>query len=99
MLGNGAERRLKPWSSRQAFATPRYGILCRRYVKEVLNAPGVSPDSFNNLSLIHIFFHIVNYPGAQATAIVGINDAGDLCGSEGGTNFADARAFVAIPQQ
>ncbi len=44
-------------------------------------------------------FHIVNYPGAQATAVVGINDAGDLCGSEGGTNFADARAFVAIPQQ
>jgi len=43
-------------------------------------------------------YAIVNYPGAQATAIVGINEAGDLCGSEGGTNFANAKAFIAIKQ-
>ena len=40
-------------------------------------------------------FQILNYPGAKATAIVGINDDGDVCGSAGGSGFANAVAFVA----
>ena len=42
-------------------------------------------------------FTIVNYPGAGATAIVGINDRGDLCGGYGGPDFAEpVQAFIAI---
>jgi probable HAF family extracellular repeat protein len=48
------------------------------------------------IATVRGIFEIVNYPGAIATAIVGINDRGDLCGSEGGTNFANAKAFLAI---
>jgi hypothetical protein len=43
-------------------------------------------------------FTLVEYPGAAATAIVGINDGGDLCGAYGGADFQPAAAFVAILQ-
>lgn len=43
-------------------------------------------------------FTLVEYPGAAATAIVGINDHGDLCGAYGGPIFQPAAAFVAILQ-
>ena len=41
---------------------------------------------------------LVEYPGAAATAVVGINDNGDLCGAYGGAYFQTAAAFVAISQ-
>lgn len=44
-------------------------------------------------------FATVNYPNAAATAIVGINDQGDICGAYGGMNFSPAMAFLAIYQQ
>jgi hypothetical protein len=44
-------------------------------------------------------FTIVNYPGAKATAIVGINDRGDLCGAYGPAPAVAQKAFVAILQR
>jgi hypothetical protein len=44
-------------------------------------------------------FTLVNYPGSAATAIVGINDHGDICGAYGGVGFSPAMAFVGILQK
>jgi len=44
-------------------------------------------------------FTIANYPGAAATAIVGINDLGDLCGGYGPAPAVAQKAFIAFLQQ
>jgi len=93
---SGATGVLKQWTIRAPPYTFLDGINNSGVIQGQIYDAGFVAEGFTATS--GGLFNIVNYPGPLMTAIVGINDRGDLCGSYWQT-FGINTAFVAFRRE